>query len=164
MEKQKFIDGGKIINTHGVAGEVKLEVWLDSPQFLKRFKRIFIDGKPVNILSSRVQKDFLLAKLEGVDDVNAAMALKGKEFTVFRDDITLPKGSYFLQDIIGAKIVDEGGNLFGILKEIIETPASKIYVVSGSDGAEHLIPAVDEFILSTDVKGGIITAHIIEGM
>ena len=162
MEKKQYIEAGRIVNTHGVAGEVKIEVWLDSPQFLKSFKRCFIDRREVKLLSARVHKGFLIVKLEGVDDVNAAMALKGRTVFIDRADARLPKGAFFLQDIIGASVVDESGSEIGKLVDVMETPASNVYVVKGE--REHLIPAVPEFILSTDADNGIITVHLIEGM
>ena len=162
MEKKQYIEAGRIVNTHGVAGEVKIEVWLDSPQFLKSFKRCFIDRREVKLLSARVHKGFLIVKLEGVEDVNAAMALKGRTVFMDRADARLPKGTFFLQDIIGASVVDESGNEIGKLVDVMETPASNVYVVKGEQ--EHLIPAVPEFILSTDADNGIITVHLIEGM
>ena len=162
MGKNTYIEAGRIVNTHGVAGEVKIEVWLDSPRFMRKFKRLFIDGVETAMLSSREHKGFLLAKLEGVEDVNAAMALKGKTVHIHRDDARLPRGHYFLHDIMGAKVVEENGDEVGILADIFETPASRIYVVKGE--REHLIPAVPEFILSTDADNGIITVHLIEGM
>ena len=162
MEKKQYIEAGRIVNTHGVAGEVKIEVWLDSPQFLKSFKRCFIDRREVKLLSARVHKGFLIVKLEGVEDVNAAMALKGRTVFIDRADARLPKGAFFLQDIIGADVVDESGNEIGKLTDVMETPASNVYVVKGE--REHLIPAVPEFILSTDADNGIITVHLIEGM
>ena len=162
MEKKQYIEAGRIVNTHGVAGEVKIEVWLDSPPFLKSFKRCFIDKREVKLLSARVHKGFLIAKLQGVEDVNAAMALKGRTLFIDRSDARLPKGAFFLQDIIGASVVDEQGNEIGKLADVMETPASNVYVVKGE--REHLIPAVPEFIMSTDAENGIITVHLIEGM
>lgn len=162
MEKKQFVEAGRIVNTHGIAGEVKIEVWLDSPQFMKRCGALVVNGGKLKILSAREHKGFLLAKLDGVDDVSAAMALKGKTVYIDRDDAHLPQGSYFLQDIIGAEVVDEQGNSVGMLAEIMETPASRIYVVRGE--REHMIPAVPEFILSTDAEAGVIKVHLIEGM
>ena len=162
MEKKQYIEAGRIVNTHGVAGEVKIQVWLDSPQFLKSFRRCFIDKREVKLLSARVHKGFLIAKLENVEDVNAAMALKGRTVFIDRADARLPKGAFFLQDIIGASVVDESGSEIGKLVDVMETPASNVYVVKGE--REHLIPAVPEFILSTDADNGIITVHLIEGM
>lgn len=162
MDKQRFIEAGKIVNTHGVRGEVKIQVWLDSPAFMKKFKKIYIDEKPVNMLSARPHKDMLIAALEGVEDVNAAMCLKNKTVYIDRKDAKLPRGSYFLQDIMGATVIDEAGNEVGKLTDIMETPASAIYIVKGE--TEHMIPAVPEFILKTDAEKGIIKVHLIEGM
>lgn len=162
MGKEQYIEAGRIVNTHGVVGEVKIEVWLDSPQFMKRCGRLFIGGVEKKITGAREHKGFLLAKLDGVDDVNAAAALKGRTVHIDRADAPLAKGAYFLQDIIGARVVDEAGNEVGTLAEIMETPASRIYIVRGE--REHMIPAVPEFILSTDAENGVITVHLIEGM
>jgi len=163
MEKKALIEAGRIVNTHGVQGEVKIEVWLDSPQFMKSFRRLVLDsGEELKVLGARAHKGFLIARLEGVEDVNAAMRLKGKTVSVRREDAALPKGAFFLQDIIGARVVDEGGKEIGTLTEVMETPASNIYVVKGE--TEHLIPAVPEFIKKTDADAGLITVRLIEGM
>ncbi len=163
MEKKALIEAGRIVNTHGVQGEVKIEVWLDSPQFFKSFKRLVLDsGEELKVLGAKMHKGFVIARLEGTDDVNAAMRLKGKNVSVRREDAALPRGAFFLQDIIGAKVVDENGAEIGTLTEVMETPASNIYVVKGE--AEHLIPAVPEFIKKTDADAGLITVHLIEGM
>ncbi len=162
MEKQQYIEAGKIVNTHGVRGEVKIQVWLDSPEFLRRFKTIYIDAKPVKMLSARVHKGFVIAVLEGVDDINAAMSLKNKTVLIDRADAKLGKGEYFLCDIIGARVENESGELIGVLEDILETPASSVYIVRGE--SEHMIPAVPEFILKTDAEQGVITVRLIEGM
>ncbi len=163
MEKKALIEAGRIVNTHGVQGEVKIEVWLDSPQFFKSFKRLVLDsGEELKVLGAKTHKGFVIARLEGVDDVNAAMRLKGKNVSVRREDAALPRGAFFLQDIIGAKVVNEAGAEIGTLTEVMETPASNIYVVKGE--TEHLIPAVPEFIKKTDADAGLITVHLIEGM
>lgn len=162
MDKKQFIEAGKVVNTHGVKGEVKIQVWLDSPEFLKKFKTVYIDNRAVKLVSGRVHKGFLIAVLDGVDDVNAAMSLKNKTVFIDRKDAKLPKGAYFLQDIIGAAVVTEDGESVGTLEDILETPASRIYVVKGE--TEHLIPAVDEFIVRVDAENAVVTVRLIEGM
>ena len=162
MDKKQFIEAGKVVNTHGVKGEVKIQVWLDSPEFLKKFKTVYIDNKAIKLVSGRVHKGFLIAVLDGVDDVNAAMSLKNKTVFIDRKDAKLPKGAYFLQDIIGAAVVTEDGESAGTLEDILETPASQIYVVKGE--TEHLIPAVDEFIVRVDAENAVVTVRLIEGM
>ena len=160
--KEKYLEAGTIINTHGVRGEVKIESWLDSPEFLRKFKTIYIGGEGVKVRSARVHNGFVIASLEGVDDINAAMTLKNKTIYIDRDDAKLPKGAYFLADIMGAKVVSDTGEELGVLSEIMERPAHNVYVVKGE--REILIPAVPEFILRTDADAGIITVHLIEGM
>ncbi|MGX8692126.1 MAG: ribosome maturation factor RimM [Clostridia bacterium] len=162
MEKQSFIDAGKIVNTHGVRGEVRIEVWLDSPALLKRCGRVFLGGEEKKILAAREHKGFLIAQLEGVADVNAAQALKNRVVQIARADAKLSRGAFFLQDIIGASVVDESGAAIGTLTEVMETPAQRVYVVKGE--TEHLIPAVPAFIRNTDAEAGVITVRLIEGM
>ncbi len=162
--RQPFIEAGRITNTHGVHGEVKLEVWLDSPQMLLGCRRIFLDGAEKKLLSARLQNRFVIARLEGIDDVNAAMPLKGKSFTIARVDAKLPDGGYFLQDLLGASVVEESGKPIGTLTDILERPASNIFVVEGADGTEHLIPQVPAFIRAVDPDAGLVTVQLIEGM
>lgn len=162
--KEPYIQAGRIVNTHGVRGEVRIEVWLDSPAYLKTFPRIFVNGEEKRILSAFIHKQFLVALLEGVSDVNAAMTLKGKVVTIARADAQLPNGGYFLQDLIGAEVHSENGMRVGTLTEILEKPASEIYVVTDTEGNEHLIPAVPAFVLSANADAGIVTVRMIEGM
>ena len=159
---KQYVEAGKIVNTHGVTGEVKIEVWLDSPAFFKTFKRLFVNGAEKKILSAREHKQFIIARLEGVDDVNTAMALKGKTVEILRADAHMKDGEFFVQDILGFTVVDEDGRTVGKLVDAFETPASMLYVVRGE--SEHLIPAVREFILGIDAEKEQIRVHLIEGM
>ena len=159
---KQYVEAGRIVNTHGVTGEVKIEVWLDSPAFFKTFKRLFINGAEKKILSAREHKQFIIARLEGVEDLNAAMALKGKTVEILRADARMKDGEFFVQDILGFTVVDEEGHTVGKLVDAFETPASMLYVVRGE--SEHLIPAVREFILGIDAEKEEIRVHLIEGM
>ena len=109
-----------------------------------------------------MHKSFVIARLDGVEDLNAAMALKGKTVEILRADAHLKEGEFFVQDILGFRVVDEQGTEIGRLVDAEETPASMIYVVKGEK--EHLIPAVREFILSIDAEREEIRVHLIEGM
>lgn len=162
--KQPFIEAGRITNTHGVRGEVKIEVWLDSPDDLKHYRRVFVDGQERRLLSARPQNRFAIAKLEDVDDVNAAMPLKGKTVYIAREDAPLPPGGYFLQDLLDARVVLEDGSPVGVLTEILERPANNVYVVTDSEGKEILIPAVPAFILRADAEEGVVRVRLLEGM
>jgi len=161
--KQRYLEAGKIVNTFGVRGEVKIEPWADSPDFLQDFETLYIDGEPRKLLSGRAHNKMFIALLEGVPDLNAAMALKNRIVCIDRNDVHLPEGSYFLADIVGAAVVDEDGRSIGTLTEVLELPAGNVFVVRGEDG-EHTIPAVPEFIRNVDVDNGVVRVHLIEGM
>ena len=160
--KKQYLEAGRIVNTHGVRGEVKIEPWADDAAFLTRFKRFYLDGKPVKVRACRVHKEMCICALDGVEDINAAMPLKGKVVFINRDDARLPKGAVFIQDILGASVVDEAGNELGVLAEVLPAPAASVYVVKGE--REILIPDVPAFILDKDADKGVITVRLIDGM
>ena len=162
--KQAYIEAGRITSTHGVHGELKIEVWLDTPEDLKHYRRIFIDGQERKLLSVRQQNRFVIAKLDQVDDINAAQPFKGKTVYIAREDAPLPPGGYFLQDLLDAKVVLEDGSPVGVLTEILERPANNVYVVTDPDGREILIPVVPAFIIRADAENGIVTVRLLEGM
>lgn len=160
--KQQYLEAGKITNTHGVRGEVRITPWADSAAFLRGFRTFYIDGQPVRVLRSRVHKNQLIAQLEGYDDVNAAMTLKNKVIHIDRADAKLPEGRYFLQDLLGMHVVSDAGEALGELADVLDLPQGSVYVVRGA--REILIPDVPEFLLNIDAERGEITVHLLEGM
>ena len=162
MEKKQYLEAGKIINTHGVRGELKVEAWTDEPSVLAGIGTLYLDGEPRRAESARVHKGFVLLKLEGVDTVEDAMALKGRILTVDRSAIPLEPGAWFLQDAIGQPVVTEDGAELGVLADILEYPAGRIYVVRGE--TERLIPEQGGFIRSFDPETGRLIVRLIEGM
>lgn len=162
--KSEFLETGEIVNTHGVRGEVKIMPWADSPDFLCRFDALYIDGKPVKVLSSRVHKTAVLCALEGVDSVEKAMKLKGKVVSLLRSQIHLPEGRHFLADLVGLSVIDAAsGDELGTVAEVLTLPAQNVYVVRGK-GKEYMIPAVPAFIAETNEDAGYIKVNVIEGM
>ena len=159
---KKYLEAGIVVNTHGIKGEVKIQPWADSAEFLMGFKRLYIDGKPFELVSAKVHKDCLIAQFKEVSDINTAMVLKNKVVSIDRADARLPKGAFFIQDLIGASVTDEGGAELGKLTDVLELPAGNVYVVTGE--REILIPAVPQFIIKTDVNAGTVTVRLIEGM
>lgn len=160
----EFITAGTAVNTHGIRGEVKIVPWCDSPEFLCGFDTLYIDEAPIRLRAARPHKGNVLAALEGVDTVEGAMALKGKTVHIDRADVTLPEGRHFLADLIGLRVVDaDSGAELGVLTEVLTPPAHQVYLVKGPQG-ERLIPAVEEFIVETNVDGGYLRVRLIEGM
>ena len=102
-----LLEAGKIINTHGVRGEVKIENYCDDEIFFKKIKTVYIDSVPYNFISKRPHKNFVLAVIENIDTVEKAMALKNKVIYFDKDSIKLKEGQFFISDIIGFDVFDE---------------------------------------------------------
>lgn len=136
--------------------------WADDAAFLLGFRTFYIDGAPVPVAHSRVHKGMLVVKLQGVDDVNAAMTMKNRVVSIARADVTLPDGQYFQQDLLGIAVETDTGETLGTLREILDLPRGSVYVVQGD--REVLIPDRPEFVRSIDPAAGRMVVHLIEGM
>lgn len=161
MEKQ-FLESGEIVSTHGINGEVKILPWADSPAFLLDFDTFYLNGKPYQVLSSRVHKTCVLAKLQGVDSPEQATLLRGQVVSVDRSGISLPEGTVFIADLIGCRVLEENGAQIGTIKDVLSMPSSDVYVIEGAK--KYMIPAVKEFIREINVAEGFVRVHLIEGM
>lgn len=154
-----FIEAGEIVNTHGVRGELKMLPWLDSPEDMRGFTRCRIGGKDYAITACRVQNTCDLLKLEGVDTVEAAQALRGKTVTLYRED--MDEDVIFAGDLIGMEVFSQGEKI-GELTQVLDYPGNQVYVVKGEKA--YMLPAVKEFILSTDLDGNRMEVKLLEGM
>lgn len=154
-----YLEAGEIVTTHGVRGEIKVLPWTDSPEFLLDFKRICIDQMEYAVEACRVQKTCNLLKLKGVDTMEDAQALRGKTVMLYRVDI--PADVIFAAELIGVSVCENGVEI-GKIKDVLDYPGNKVYVVQGEH--EYMIPAVKQFILSTDIDHNIMHVRTIEGM
>ena len=157
--KLQFIEAGEIVTTHGVKGEVKVLAWLDDPEMLCEFDRCRINGKEFEIQQCRVQKTCNLVKLSGVDTMEEAQAMRGKIIELYREDID--DEVIFAAELIGMEVFCNG-EMIGKIKEVLDYPGNSVYVVKGK--YEYMIPAVKEFILSTDMEKNEMQVKLIEGM
>lgn len=157
--KLQFVEAGEIVNTHGLKGEVKVLPWLDSPEDLVGFERCRIARHDYEIESVRVQKTCDLVKLKGIDSVEQAMALRGKTMLLFREDVA--EDVIFAAELIGVEVY-ENGNAIGQITQVLDYPGNSVYVVKGEKS--YMIPAVKEFILSTDVESNRMDVKLLEGM
>ncbi len=167
MEKKKYLECAIIINTHGVRGDIKLESLCDSPSVLAGLKRVFLCEKgayrEIKVLHASVFKSFVLATLEGVDDMDKAMAMKGKTLYADRDDFALAEGDYFIIDLIGMSVIDnKDGKIYGKIIDVINRGASDIYVVKTESG-DRMMPAVPEFVKNVDLDRGVFV-EVIPGL
>ncbi len=158
-----YLEAGRIVAPHGVRGEVKIEPWTDTPDYLRRFNTIYIDGAAVRVLKARVHKNAVVAQLEGVGRLEDAEALRGATVFIDRGDADLPDGRHFIADLIGLDAVDDDtGERLGVIRDILPLVPNSIYVIGGE--REILVPAVDEFVKKIDTGAGCVRFHLIEGL
>ena len=157
--KLQYIEAGEIVTTHGVRGEVKVLTWLDDPEMLCEFDRCRIDGREYTMEQVRVQKTCNLVKLQGIDTMEAAQAMRGKTMELYREDID--DEVIFAAELIGMEVYAEG-EMIGKIADVLDYPGNSVYVVKGQH--EYMIPAVKAFILSTDMNANRMEVKLIEGM
>ncbi len=157
--KIQFLQAGEIVTTHGVRGEMKILPWSDGPEFLLDFRRVQIGQTDYTVENCRVQKNCNLLKLKGIDTVEEAQKMRGKTVKVYREDA--PGDVIFVAELIGIDVYSEDA-LLGQIVDVLDYPGNKVYVVRGE--CEYMIPAVKEYILSTDLDTGVMQVRIIEGM
>lgn len=157
--KLPYIEAGEIVTTHGIRGEVKVLSWLDSPEMLCEFDRCRISGREYVMDSVRVQKTCNLVKLRGVDTMEDAQKLRGKTMELYREDIS--DELIFAAELVDVEVYADGASI-GRIKEVLDYPGNSVYVVQGE--REYLIPAVKEFILSTDLEKNQMQVKLLKGM
>lgn len=159
--KQPLLEAGRILNTHGVRGELKVDPWLDDPAVFSCLKRVEVNGTSYAVRSARVQGRFALVTLEGIDSIDDAIPLKGRVALAPREDIPIAPGTHFVADLIGLDAVDaETGKIFGKVVEIHEFPAQDVYEVLGEK--RWMLPDVPEYVEGIDEEAGCIRFHLAE--
>lgn len=155
---------GQIVNTFGIKGEVKVNPYTDNIEQFKKTKNIYVNDIKMEIESAKFQKNVVILKLKGIDDMTSAENLRGNLIKVDRNTKKLPEGTYYIVDLIGSQVYTDEGILLGILKDIYNTGANDIYTVKTEDGKEILLPSIKEVIKDIDVENKKITVHILKGL
>ncbi len=165
--KKQFLEVGRIVGTHGVRGELRVDPWCDSPEFLSGFKKLWFDsGKTEIKAKSRPHKNLALVKLEGVDTIDDAEKLRGKILYIDRKDIKLPEGRNFIQDLIGCRVLDADDRelVYGEITDVFKTGANDVYTVRDSSGREFLVPVIDEVVTEKNVDEGFVLVRPMKGL
>ncbi|HHU90489.1 MAG TPA: 16S rRNA processing protein RimM [Clostridiaceae bacterium] len=166
--KNDYLVVGKVVNTHGVKGELKvLPITSDISRFdYLLFVTANYEGvlKEFRVLSSRIHKGCVLMKLKGIDTMDDAEKLKGQDIYVQRKHaIELEEDEYFMCDLIGMDVYEED-KLLGQLTDVLETGSNDVYIVQDSDKKELLIPALKSVVESVDIKGKRMQVKLPEGL
>ena len=159
---------GKIVNTHGVRGEVKVYPYSDDLEKFEDFEYFYIEGegkKKYEIESTRVHKNMVLVKFKGYEDINKVLNFLNKNVYMERKDVEDDSEGHYIVDLIGCEIFDDQGALIGHLKDVLQTSAQDLYEIKKkSDGKMFYLPVVDAFVKNIDIKNRKITVHLIEGI
>lgn len=148
---------GKIVNTFGIKGEIKIYPYVDYIMDLKFF---YVDDNKMEIEKCRTQKNLVIVKIKGIDDINVVEKLKGKIASVYEEDLpSLPDGTYYIKDLIGLDVITDDGRELGKLDDVIQTGANDVYNVNGI-----LLPVIDEVVKKIDLENHKIVVHLIDGL
>lgn len=163
---KNYLEIGKIVSVFGIKGEVKVQPWCDTPDFLCEFDRLFRkSGDVVEIEHSRVQKNIVVMKIKGVDTVEDAQKMRNHVLYMSRDDVELDEGCYFIQDLIGLEVMDaDTGDVYGKISDVSQTGANDVYHIENTDGKVLLVPAIPEVIIKTDLEGGKMLIRPLDGL
>lgn len=172
MSEERLLNVGKIVNTHGIRGELKVYPQTDFPDV--RFKpgsKLTMyppgSGAPVvvEVVSSRDQKKMFIVKLKGYDDINQVEKYKGWELKVSdAERVTLEEGEYYVRDIIGCEVVTDEGQTLGTITDTLSPGANDIWVVKLPKGKELLLPVIDDVVLDVDIAARKVKVHLMEGL
>lgn len=166
---EEMLRVGVITTTHGVRGEVKVYPTTDDAERFLELEEIWLDtGKerlPLKIQNVKFFKNMVILKFEGYDDINAVQAWRQKDLLVTREQaVELQEDEYFIGDLIGLHVEDEEGNALGVLRDVLETGANDVYLVSRPGEKDLMLPAIKECIREVDLEAGIMRVRVLPGL
>lgn len=166
--KKSFLEIGKIVSTHGIKGEVRVQPWCDDNNLLTEFNILYFNkGKEkVVIESARVHKNIVIMKIENINDMNSAQLLRNKILYVDREDILLDDNTYFIQDLINMKVCDfdNEDKVYGTIVDVTQTGANDVYHIKDENGNIVLIPAIADVVKITDIDNEIMKITPLKGL
>ena len=164
----EFLEVGKIINTHGLRGDVKVTAWTDTPEDFEDIPKVYIKRKTgdeiLTVSKIKYQKNNLIIKFKEINDINEAEKYKGITIYADRDDLwELEDGVYYIADLIGLEVYDENGKI-GVIADVFNTGANDIYDVKREGKKNLLLPVIDDVVKDIDLENKRITVHVMEGL
>lgn len=160
---------GVITTTHGVRGEVKVFPTTDEAERFLELDYVLLDTgrelRKLEIQNVKFFKNLAILKFKGIDNINDIEMYKGRDLWIPREEgQELEEGEYYVADLIGMNVLLEDGNVFGTLKDVMETGANDVYVIDTKDRGEVLLPAIRECILDVNVEENTMTVHLMKGL
>ncbi len=160
---------GKIVNTHGIKGELKVVPMTDEPRRFSKLKEVFVERKSMEkyeIEAVRYHKNFVLLKLKGIDTMDEGELFKNATLKIDRkDSLPLKKDEYYISDLYDLEVYTDEGRYLGTIQDIIYTGSNDVYVVRHPENQkEILLPAIKQVVLQVDLEGGKVTVKLLKGL
>lgn len=167
----QYFEIGKIVNVHGVRGEIKVLPLTDDPKRFNKLKSAFISSKisenmqTYNFEGVKFLKNFVIIKITGIENPDEANKLRDKFIIINREDaVKLPKDSFFVCDLINCEVYDENGDKLGVLIDVLQTGSNDVYVVRDVNKKELLIPALKSVVKEVSVEDRKIIVELPKGL
>lgn len=163
---EQYLEIGKVVSTHGLRGELRVDPWCDSPQFLCQFKTLYLkNGETKLSVSSRPHKTIAIVKAKGIDTIEEAEKLRGRVLYINRSDARLAPGEYFIQDLMGLDVIDiDTSKSYGKITDVLKTGANDVYQVTDEKKKDYLIPVIDDVVKEIDINGGKVLIKPLKGI
>ena len=162
-----FLAVGKVRRPHGVRGDVLVEIYTDFPERLQPRKMIYAGERHLRLTISRrrAHNDGLLLAFEGFATPEEVGQFRNQTLYVAQADVPeLPEDEYYQYELLGLRVEDETGKPLGTLTEVIQTGANDVYVVTGENGSELLLPAIRGVILDVNMAAKTMRVHLLPGL
>ncbi len=160
---------GVITSTHGLRGEVKVFPTTDDAKRFGDCDEVILDTKKekmtIHVEKVRYFKNMVIVKFREFNDINEVETFRKCDILVTRENaVPLEEGEFFICDIIGAEVLEEDGTSIGTVKDVMETGANNVFVITTPEGKEVLFPSIPECIKKVDVENKQVVAHIMPGL
>ena len=160
---------GKIVNTHGLKGEVKIVTWTDYPEVFEDIPFVYAKKKKeevkLTLKNIKYQKNNIIAKFLEIESIEEAETFKNCVLKADRDVLPpLEEGVYYIADLIGCEVFDDKGDRLGEISDVFNTGASDIYAVKRHEMKDLLIPVTNETVLNVDIENKRVDVKLIEGL
>lgn len=165
----KYLELGQIVNVKGLKGEVKVNSFTDDNTKFERIPKVFIKQKQ-NLTEYEIEevgysKNQVILKFKNIDTVEEAEKLRNSYIVVDREIFgELPKGVYYIADLIGLDVYTENNEYLGKVDDIFNTGSNDVYVVKAENGMQKLLPGIDEVIKKIDLESNKIIVNLIKGL
>lgn len=163
--RNEILELGKVVNTHGIRGEIKIQPWCDDPEIFDTLDYIYIGGERYEIRRSRFHKNCIIAQVNGVNNINEAELMRNKIVTIEREALgELPEGTYYIADLEGLEVRTADGKILGNIKEVIRTGSNDVYVLDNDEKKPILIPVIEQVVKEVNIDDGYVEVELMKGL